>query len=209
MLPSTFRPQTTADFIGPAAAQAAQIERLIALAKPTGDPITVLILGPPGVGKSQLAEHFVRALGASKWSVTKFNGTQVRIEEVEELSTRWHYRDLFGDYRVLRIEEVDKVPHVAQVRLLTLLDDLPANAAVVCTSNCKLSELESRFQRRFTVIELAPPTADDIHRLLTNRWPAIRPDIARQIATFACGNVGQALKDAGSALAAVPLATAA
>jgi hypothetical protein len=78
-----------------------------------------------------------------------------------------------------------------------------------CKWLCRLSELESRFQRRFTVVELAPPTAGDIHRLLTNRWPAIRPDIARQIATFACGNVGQALKDADSALAVVPLAAAA
>jgi hypothetical protein len=133
----------------------------------------------------------------------------VRIEEVEELSARRHYRDLFGEYRVLRIEEVDKVPHVAQVSLLTLLDDLPSHNAMVCTSNCKLNELEVRFQRRFTVIELAPPSAEDICQLLSTRWPALRSDTARQIATFACGNVGQALRDADAALAATPLALAA
>jgi replication-associated recombination protein RarA len=209
MLPSTFQPKSASDFIGPARAQAEQIARLLALAKPTGDPVSVLILGPPGIGKSELAEHFVRCSGASKWSVAKFNGTQVKIEEVEELARKLHYRDLFGDYRVIRIEEVDKVPAVAQVRLLTLLDDLPPHNAIVCTSNCRLNELEVRFQRRFTVIELAPPSAEDIYQLLSTRWPALRPDTVRQIATFACGNVGQALRDADAALAATPLALAA
>jgi len=54
-------------------------------------------------------------MNRSLWRA-KFNGTQLKIEAVEEVAKTLHYRELFGQYRVVRIDEVDKVPNVAQVR---------------------------------------------------------------------------------------------
>jgi replication-associated recombination protein RarA len=202
MMPSQFRPTTPDEFIGPARSQAKTIERMIALCKESGKaPIKLLILGLPGAGKTSLAEHFVKCVGSDKWSVHKFNGVQVKIEEVEELARSVHYTSLFGDYKIIRIEEVDKVPTVAQVRLLTLLDDLPNGVAVIATSNCRVGDLESRFQSRFQVIQLASPSDDEITEFLSGRWK-LTTSIARQIATFANGNVRQALLDAQSYLVA-------
>lgn len=73
--------------------------------------------------------------------------------------------------------------------------------AVVCTSNCAVNDLESRFQSRFQVIQLKSPTDEEITAFLSGRWE-LKTSIARQIATLACGNVRQALLDAQSYLTA-------
>lgn len=200
MLPSTYRPKQLSDFIGPARKQAEFIERLTKAAMGNGDPVTVLILGKPGIGKSALSDWFCQCLNVNKWSIRKYNGTDINVDVAREIANGLHYRDMFSSYRILRIEEVDKVPTVAQVRLLSLLDDLPPQSGVVANSNCDLAELEERFQRRFNVIELKPPSSEDIFTLLRTQWPQIREQIARQIAEFSCGNVGAALKDADGAI---------
>ena len=119
---------------------------------------------------------------------------------MEEIAQDLNYRDMFGAYRVIWIEEADAVPPVAQVRLLTLLDDLPNGCAMVCTSNCKLDEFKKRFQTRFKVFELEPPSPEEI-RILLSKFLTNQREITT-IATFACGNVRQALLDAESALQA-------
>lgn len=199
MMPSNYRPRDASGFIGPAKAHALQIEKLVALARQSNSPLAILIIGKPGIGKSELAEHAGRCLATSKFSTVKLNGTQVKIEEVESLARSLAFRDLFGDYRFIRIEEVDKVPAVAQVRLLTLLDDMPAKTAFVCTSNCKKEDLEIRFQTRFTVIEVASPSCSDIAGLLET-FGSLPANAVTRIATFACGCVRQALREADSAL---------
>ena len=200
-IPSTFRPKTSADFIGPAGKWAAHLEKLVRLALPTGDPLRIMLLGAPGIGKTQLAEHLVRTTGAGKFSISKYNGTGFRIDDAEAMIQTFRFKDMFGGYRVLQIEEVDKVPTVAQVALLTLLDDLPNHTACIATSNCKVKDFEVRFQRRFTVCEIEPPSEKDILTMLQLRWPVIPKKRAVEIATFCCGNLGQALTDADNAYA--------
>ena len=160
MLPSAYKPIAPADFIGPAQKVADLIDKLLANALPSGSPLKLLLLGRPGVGKTELANYFMARLCCDRWHTTVLNGTQVKIEAVEELAASLRYRELFGQYRLIRIEEVDKVPVVAQVRLLTLLDDLPGHAAVLCTSNCSVNDLEERFQSRFLLFDIAPPTGE-------------------------------------------------
>lgn len=201
MIPSTFRPKTVTDFIGPAAKWAAHLEKLVRLALPNGDPLRIMLLGPSGIGKTQLAEHLVRCTGAGKFSISKFNGTQFRIDDADAMARSYRLRDMFPGYRVLQIEEVDKVPPVAQIALLTLLDELPDHTACIATSNCRVKDFEVRFQRRFTVCEINAPTDKEILAMLRLRWPEIPKSRATEIATFCCGNVGQALVDADNAYA--------
>lgn len=202
MMPSTYRPKAPSDFIGTAHKQAHWIDRIVKASAPLGHPIRLLMLGQAGVGKSELSNYFCSKLGADRWHVHKYNGTQLRIEVVDELARSFHYKDMFGAYRILSIEEVDKVPVLAQVRLLTLLDDLPQHTAVVCTSNCKLAELEERFQSRFTLLLVKGPDSDELASFLRLHWPAISGTDLSGILLGACGNVRQALKDADLALIA-------
>lgn len=201
-IPSLYRPTVPEDFIGPARVAAQTILRLAQNVSMSGAPLKLMLLGPPGTGKSALADFLTAQLGCGKWSVHKFNGTQLKIEQVEDLARSLRYTDLFGGYRLVRIEEVDKVPTVAQVNLLTVLDDLPDRTAVVCTSNCKVDVLEERYQTRFIVLDVRGPTQDELKTFLQTNWPTLPPAEVTKIATFACGNVRAALLDAELALAA-------
>lgn len=195
-------PQSALDFVGAdvtkhgsgARAAALHIDRIVAQSKAAGNAsMKILMNGLPGIGKTGLSLYLQQLLGCDKWSTTKLNGTQLKIELIEEMSRSLHYKGLFGDYRMLHIDEADEIPRVAQVRFLSLLDDLPDGVAVVCTSNCKLKDFENRFQTRFQVLEIIPPTAAEIELLLTDYVDGYN---AKQIANFACGNVRQALLDA-------------
>jgi replication-associated recombination protein RarA len=201
-LPSLYVPKSPEEFIGDAAKVARQLQRVVSDARAAGNaPIKILLNGEPGIGKSALAKYFIQLLGCDpKWSTKKYNGTQVKMETAEEIAADFHYRDMFGDYRVIWIEETDAIPAAAQVRWLTLLDDLPYGCAVVCTSNCKLEEFKKRFQTRFKIYEVEPPTPQEIQMLL--RKFLTNPMHINNIATFACGNVRQALLDAESCLQA-------
>jgi MoxR-like ATPase len=160
-----------------------------------------MLVGHTGVGKSQLAEHVVRLTGAGRFSVSRFNGKQFRIDDAAEVASQFRFRDMFNGYRVLQIEEVDQVPPGTQVALLTLLDDLPSHTACIVTTNQDGREFEKRFQRRFVLCEIKPPTEDEILAMLRLHWPVVPMYRAREIATFACGSVGQALADMDNAYA--------
>jgi replication-associated recombination protein RarA len=177
-----------ADFIGDAANTARLLQALVKAAQAQDHaPIKVLLNGEPGIGKSALVKYLILLLGTSKHSVSKFNGTQMKLEVVEEIADRLHYRDLYSDYQMIQIEEADLIPRVAQNRFLTVLDDLPRGAAVVCTSNCTLEE---------------PPATHEVESLL-RRWPLRELDI-KNIAVFSAGNVRAALLDAEAALQGTP-----
>ena len=152
---SSYKPKSPADFIGSARSISLKLEKLVHSALAQGDPLKILLLGKPGIGKTALANWLMNRLGCDRWHTTVLNGTQVKIELVEDTARTLQFKELFGQYRILRIEEVDKVPTVAQVRFLTLLDELPTHTAVVCTSNCDLKDLEERFQSRFLVFNVS------------------------------------------------------
>lgn len=157
-------------------------------------PLKYLLNGRPGLGKSALVAYLQHLLGCNKWNTIKLNGTQCKVEAIEEIARQLACTCLFGDWRMLWIDETDAIPPVAQVRFLTLLDDLPRGIAIACTSNCKLRDFDERFQTRFQAFEIAPPTTGEIITLLRRYLPD-EPEVVNA-ANFAGGNVRQALLDA-------------
>lgn len=203
-----FIPQKLDDFIGTRVTDNGAGARLVAeqiqtdaiLAQRHGSPLKYLINGPPGDGKSMLACWLQQLLGCNKWSTQKKNGTQVKMELIDEWEASMHYKSLFGEFRLFWIDEADKIPSAAQVRFLTMLDDLPNHVAIVCTSNCKTSDFEPRFQSRFQVVEVVPPHVHEIEALLSKYCDD--QQAIKNIAAFACGNVRAALLDVKNTLAA-------
>ena len=157
-------------------------------------PLKYLLNGQPGLGKSALVAYLQQLLGCNNWNTIKLNGTQCKVETIEEIARQLASTCLFGDWRLVWIDEAGAIPPVAQVRFLTSLDDLPRSIAIACTSNCKLRDFEERFQTRFQAFEIAPPTTEEIVSLLRRYLPD-EPEVVNA-AAFADGNVRQALLDA-------------
>lgn len=198
MNPIDYKPTAPEEFIGEAKDLLLILKRIAVRAVRKQGPVKILIHGDPGIGKSALLDALLEEIGVSKWSLTKLNGTEVKIETIGDWARNICLTDLFGTYRALRIEEVDKCNAFVQARMLTLLDDLPANAAVVCTSNKKLDDFDPRFVSRFQTFSLRPPPDEEVKWLLKKF--GLRKDEVNRIATFAAGNVRLALFDAQSAL---------
>ena len=205
-LPSTYHPSRPEDFVGPARKAADYVIKLARLAKDSRDPLRVIFSGPVGTGKTKLATLMAKALGGCQWNLTKFNGTQVKIEEVEELSKQFHFTDLLGGYRIVQVEELHAVPAVARSRLLTLCDDLPRGWAIIGTTKLPQKQFSALVhedtERRYTWVEIGSPSDEEIFGLLRRNWPGIPEFSARNISTFACGCVGRALQEADAQLVA-------
>lgn len=198
MNPVDYKPTRPEDFIGPARELAGVLQTIAKRSFKTGDPLRLLLRGDPGIGKSALLDPFLEEIGATKWTITKLNGTQLKPEALDEWARSLCFTSLYGRYRVLRIEEIDKAHFLVQCRMLTILDDLPKGAAVVCTSNKEVKDFEPRFQSRFQVFSLSPPPQTEIAWLLKKF--GLRKDAINRIAALACGNVRLALFDAQSEL---------
>lgn len=210
-LPSQFHCIEPNDFIGPARAAAHHVATFARQARASQAPVRFAFLGAPGCGKSDLAAFLASCLGANQFTTYLKNGASFRIEDVEEWNRTLHLREMWADYRVFRIEEVDRASTPAQVALLTLLDSLPPGNAFIVTTNKTLKELEPRFARRFQKLpgsderpnELLPPSVEEIAAFLTARFrllPRVADAIARE-SVLDMGYVGQALQAADAAVA--------
>ena len=200
MLPSQHEPKAPEDFIGQAQQRAFQIRDDLRKCVAAKAPVKMLIHGLPGVGKTSLGAFVAAELGISEWSRHHYNGTQVRVEQLDELQKLIPTTSLYDDRRFIQIDEADSIPTVAQTRFLSVLDLInkyPRNV-LVCTSNNDLGDLQARFQTRFYPYSVANVNTEELAAWLTVRWgiPAV---VARQIAFGSGGNVRAALLDADKA----------
>lgn len=189
------------NLIGPAAsihrALSAKVARALTSIQPPS--LRLFFSGEPGTGKSSVASLLARQLSGHELGIEKINGADVGADTVRAWRENFLGASMFSDWRVLLIEEADKVSAQAQVLMLTLLDDLPSRRAVLCTSNATTGELIERFQTRFQLWRFASPDAESISALLTARFPTVAPATLTNIARSCGGNVRAALLDSESA----------
>ncbi|MBP7948898.1 MAG: ATP-binding protein [Verrucomicrobiales bacterium] len=154
----------------------------------------LLLYGPPGVGKSSIADMVAAELSGSPLAVEEFNGKLVTVDTVKQWMAGLGMASLFGVYSVRIINEMDRCTRDAQDLLLSYLDRMPPGRAVIGTSNMQLDLLTERFQTRFQAIKLAAPSTADIAGMLRERWPVDEPTALR-IAVGSGGCVRAALAD--------------
>lgn len=194
--PMSFRPACAEDLIGQArAVAAAHITKAKRLRDLRSGNCKLLLYGPPGVGKTTIAELVAAQLtGCVRLGVEDYNGKEVTVDVVRQWMGSLAYGNLFSDWSVKIVNELDRCTRDAQDILLTYLDKLPPGKAFIGTSNLQLDLLTERFQTRFQSVKLAAPGSEEIAAFLMRRWKAPR-QVAMQIAVGSGGCVRAALAD--------------
>lgn len=194
-------PTSPDDFIGGARDAAIAMQRTIAKSRERGfAAIKLMFAGAPGIGKTALTYFARHLLGVNRFAVHDYNGCDVTIDVVRDLRGSMHLcaNTLFGDYRLICVHESDKMSAQAQAGFLTMLDNLPSRACVICTTNQTIAVSDKMERERFTsrckYTEIQPPKADEIAALLVRFDVPV--EIAAQIAANTGGNVRAALLEA-------------
>lgn len=146
--------------IGPAASVLGAARKLAG----RSDRLAILAEGNPGVGKSHLLDLLALELTRSRFAIERINGQSLGIDVVREWRERAAYGNLFSDWTVKRVDELDLASASATNELLTYLDYLTPRHAVLATTNdyAKLrASSKGRLETRFVRFRVDPPTVDD------------------------------------------------
>ncbi len=154
----------------------------------------ILLYGPPGVGKTSIADMVADVLSGTRFAIEEFNGKLVTVETVKQWMGNLGTCSLFGVYSVKIINEMDRCTRDAQDLLLSYLDRLPPGRAVIGTSNLQLDLLTERFQTRFQSIKILSPSTEEIAAMLRRHWP-VNEATSLRIAVGSGGCVRAALAD--------------
>lgn len=154
-----------------------------------------LFTGPPGTGKSSLAELFALALAGSKFAVEQVNGQSCTVDKVRAWSQQGGYIPLYGKVVVQLVDEIDAASLAACNELRTYLDKLPPHTVFIATTNKPVAELQEQLQSRFKVHYFERVPAEQISAWLADKFemPAHQ---ANRIAAGCKGNVRAAECDA-------------
>lgn len=168
-----------------------------------------LITGPPGSGRSVLAETFAAALqcpnkgcGECHSCVLAAAGThpditvlstekvQIAIGEVRDLVAQSSFGSSMGGYRILIIEDADRMAPLAANVLLKALEEPPANTIWILCAPSEVDMLPT-IRSRVRKVVLKVPSVEDVARLLVER-DGIEPGLATLVAAEAQSHIGMA-----------------
>ncbi len=174
-----------------------------------------LITGPPGSGRSNMAQAFAAALlcptdgcGECKSCLMAAAGShpdistlatervQISIDEVRELVANSQFGGSLGKYRIMIIEDADRMQERSSNVLLKALEEPPAGTIwLLCAPSeaDMLPTIRSRVRR----VGLKVPAVEDVAQILIDR-DGIESKLAHQVATEAQSHIGMARRLATS-----------
>jgi DNA polymerase-3 subunit delta' len=187
-----------------------QPEAVKTLRDAVSDPASLahawLITGPPGSGRSTLAYAFAAALIAEPGDeqamrqviarthpdLTALRTEQViiRIDEARQLVERAYFAPAIGRYRVIVVEDADRMAERTSNVLLKALEEPPERTVwVLCAPSD--ADLLPTIRSRVRTLRLREPDIDEVAGLIVSRT-GVSPEIARQSARHAQQHIGMA-----------------
>ena len=170
---------------------------------------TWLFTGPPGSGRSNAAIAFAAALvckegGCSKCNnclstilgthadveLIKTQGLSIKIDEVRELITRASWAPSVANYRVVVIEDADRLTDSAANALLKVIEE-PGLRTIWLLCAPTLTDVLPTIRSRCRHLSLRTPSTKAITNLLIER-DAVDPKTAEFVARASGGHIGRA-----------------
>lgn len=168
-----------------------------------------LFTGPPGSGRSSAAVAFASALicgndGCGTCAdcraaqagthadveIIRTEGLSIKIEEIRELLTRVAWAPAMGGWRVVVMEDADRLTESAANALLKAIEE-PGNRTVWLLCAPTLHDVLPTIRSRCRHLQLVTPSAKDVAEVLINR-DGISPAMADFAARASQGHIGRA-----------------
>lgn len=168
-----------------------------------------LFTGPPGSGRSNLAQSFAAALlcpdqgcgqcqscrmvmggGHPDVSVLATERVVISIDEIRALVATSYVGSSLGKYRVLIIEDADRMAERSSNVLLKALEEPPANTIWILCAPSE-ADLLPTIRSRVRRIALKVPSVQDVANLLVTR-DGVTPELALQTAAESQSHIGMA-----------------
>lgn len=167
-----------------------------------------LITGPPGSGRSNLAYAFAAALLSGGAAIADSVAAQVRarshpdlvslstegiiikLDDIREAVRRSYFAPSVAHYRVVVVEDADRMQENASNYLLKALEEPPAETVWILCAPSEADVLPT-IRSRVRSVRLRTPSVESVAALLTSR-EGIDPAIAEQSARHAQSHIGMA-----------------
>lgn len=168
-----------------------------------------IFTGPPGSGRSTAALAFAQALicrdsgcgvcsdcnsvktqGHPDVEIIRTEGLSIKVEEVRELLTRVAWAPAMGGWRVVVMEDADRLTESAANALLKAIEE-PGTRTVWLLCAPTLHDVLPTIRSRCRHLQLQTPDSEAIAQVLINR-DQISPSMAEFVARVSQGHIGRA-----------------
>ncbi len=168
-----------------------------------------LFTGPPGSGRSKAAVAFAAALLCDQGGcascinctsvingshadieLIRTEGLSIKVDEVRELISRTSWSPSVGSYRVVVIEDADRLTESAANALLKVIEE-PGTRTVWLLCAPTLTDVLPTIRSRCRHLTLRTPSVNAVTKLLIER-DGIDPELAEFASSAAQGHIGRA-----------------
>ena len=165
--------------------------------------------GPPGSGRSSAAVAFAQALvcankgcgtcsdcrsardgGHPDIEIIRTEGLSIKVEEIRELLTRVSWAPSMGGWRVVVMEDADRLTESAANALLKAIEE-PGTRTVWLLCAPTLHDVLPTIRSRCRHIQLHTPSDEAVAQVLINR-DGVSPAMAHFAARVSQGHIGRA-----------------
>ena len=190
-LTEEFRPIRIADFVG-----LEKPKKILANLVKAPRPCAILMVGPPGCGKTTISQAFSAELNATLWEV---GSQECSVDRLRELTFHLSFVPKAGltGYHVAVVNEADCMSDAASKFLLSKLDSSGQlkNVIWIFTAN-DTERLEERFISRCLKLDFnSYGSSEAISELMSKIWKVKAGDTpAPNFKKIVCGNVRESLQ---------------